>query len=110
MSKQNQSQNKKWCKYYNQYYFNSKFTKIIQYTIENYFNTKIINFPNKINQQDKSFYISFNIEQCSCERKTHKSEFCIIFTIKEKVDLNTVFELNKIKLIKKFNFEGNKFR
>jgi len=84
MNRQNQNQN--------QNYLNSKFIKIIQYTLENYFNTKIIDFPNKINQQDKSFYISFNIEN-------HKNEFCIEFKIKEKVDLNTIFDFNKIKLI-----------
>ena len=39
------------------------------------------------------------MEKCSCERKTYKSEFRIIFTIEEKVDLNTVFEFNKLKLI-----------
>ena len=84
MNRQNQSQN--------QNYFNSKFIKIIQYTIENYFNTKIIDFPNKINQQDKSFYISFNIEN-------QKNEFCIELKIKQKIDLNTIFDSNKIKLI-----------
>jgi len=33
------------------------------------------------------------------KKENHINEICIEFKIKEKVDLNTIFELNKIKLI-----------
>ena len=52
-----------------------KFSKIIKYTLENYFNILIDNY------QDSS--ISFYMKKCSCEKKTHKNKFRIIFNIKK---------------------------
>jgi len=55
----------------------------------NYFNIGIINFPNRINQEE-SFYISFYIKTCSCEKKTHKRDLVLYFTIKQGVNFNTI--------------------
>jgi len=76
----------------NQLNTNSKLLKIIQYTLENYFNILIDNFPKIIKQKDKSFYISFYMKKCSCEKKTHKNKFHIIFNIKEGVDLSILIK------------------
>ena len=35
------------------------------------------------------------MKKCSCEKKTHKNKFRIIFNVKENIDLNTIFNCNK---------------
>ena len=67
----------------NQLNSNFKFSKIIKYTLENYFNILIDNFPKIIKQKEESFNISFYMKKCSCEKKTHKNKFRIIFNIKK---------------------------
>jgi len=62
-----------------------RFSKIIKYTKENYFNILIGNFQNQIKQIEESFYISFYMKKCSCEKKIHKNKFRIIFNIKKDI-------------------------
>ena len=91
---------------------NFRFLKIIKYTLENYFNVLIDNFPNQIKKIEESFYISFYLNKCSCEKKTYKNKFHIIFNIKKDIDLNTIFNCNNnIILIDKAKIKkhGNPF-
>ena len=62
MNRQNQSQNKKWCKYCNQYYSNSYYEEHLEKKIHKYNVTKnqIYNEPNQQQIPQKDFIMNSN--------------------------------------------------
>ena len=62
MNRQNQSQNKKWCKYCNQYYFNSYYEAHLETKMHEYNVTKnqIYNEPNQQQIPQKDFIMNSN--------------------------------------------------